>query len=315
MIVFIIVEYHNTVIISIFRDHKPNHFFRPVLICHVIYQHGSLINLFFQSQTVPRCTFQPSLGQSKCSFLLRQCSRIFWRLIISRLISFIIHQHLITYFLLFWYFWIIIQRRILLIFRKLPTQVIKTKFYIRLICCPFIPYRNTPYFIAISHNQQPNLSSIKLPFQPTISAIILKPFGFQLLYHFRFRPVHRNTEKLRHVLLCESIHTQHQKHQERKTPHFHDFHILTFRPTPLPESIKSLIVYIYEKSAGVCTCCSFRYSRLSHCPSLSERATQKPTPICLYIRPLYPCNTHGYNRGLYKTHPQGIYRCFVFDSD
>ena len=132
--------------------------------------------------------------------------------------------------------------------------------------------------------------------------IILKPFGFQLLYHFRFRPVHRNTEKLRHVLLCESVHAQHQKHQERKTPHFHDFHILTFRPTPLPESIKSLIVYIYEKSAGVCTCCSFRYSRLSHCPSLSERATQKPTPICLYIRPLYPCKTHMDTIGAYIKH-------------
>ena len=135
-----------------------------------------------------------------------------------------------------------------------------------------------------------------------LRASLLKPFGFQLLYHFRFRPVHRNTEKLRHVLLCESVHAQHQKHQERKTPHFHDFHILTFRPTPLPESIKSLIVYIYEKSAGVCTCCSFRYSRLSHCPSLSERATQKPTPICLYIRPLYPCKTHMDTIGAYIKH-------------
>ena len=84
--------------------------------------------------------------------------------------------------------------------------------------------------------------------------------------------------------------------------HFHDFHILTFRPTPLPESIKSLIVYIYEKSAGVCTCCSFRYSRLSHCPIQSERATQKPTPICLYIRPLSPCKTHMDTIGDYIKH-------------
>lgn len=35
----------------------------------------------------------------------------------------------------------------------------------------------------------------------------------------------------------------------------------------------------------------------------------------IHTSPLSMQNTHGYNRGLYKTHPQGIYRCFVFDSD
>ena len=36
-----------------------------------------------------------------------------------------------------------------------------------------------------------------------------------------------------------------------------------------------------KKSVRVCTRYSSRLSRLSHCPSLSERATQKPTPICI----------------------------------
>ena len=33
----------------------------------------------------------------------------------------------------------------------------------------------------------------------------------------------------------------------------------------------------------------------------------------IHTSPLSMQNTHGYNRGLYKTHPQGIYRCHVLD--
>lgn len=40
-------------------------------------------------------------------------------------------------------------------------------------------------------------------------------------------------------------------------------------------------VKVYEKSVGVCTCYPSHTLRLSHCPSQSERATQKPTPICM----------------------------------
>ena len=41
------------------------------------------------------------------------------------------------------------------------------------------------------------------------------------------------------------------------------------------------IIPIYKKSAGICTCYSSRPTRPSHCPIQSERATQKPTPICI----------------------------------
>ena len=41
------------------------------------------------------------------------------------------------------------------------------------------------------------------------------------------------------------------------------------------------IIPIYKKSAGICTCYSSHTSKALHCPLLSERATQKPTPICI----------------------------------
>lgn len=44
---------------------------------------------------------------------------------------------------------------------------------------------------------------------------------------------------------------------------------------------QKFVIPIYKKSAGICTCYSSRLSRLSHCPQKSERATQKPTPICI----------------------------------
>ena len=39
---------------------------------------------------------------------------------------------------------------------------------------------------------------------------------------------------------------------------------------------------------------------------------RSPTPICIYISLSY-AKTHRYNEGLYKTYPQGIYRCHVLD--
>ena len=59
---------------------------------------------------------------------------------------------------------------------------------------------------------------------------------------------------------------------------------MTFRRFPnrtvLMCSIR-IVIPIYKKSAGICTCYSSRPTRPSHCPIQSERATQKPTPICI----------------------------------
>ena len=65
---------------------------------------------------------------------------------------------------------------------------------------------------------------------------------------------------------------------------------------------QKFVIPIYKKSAGICTCYSSHTSKALHCPLLSERATQKPTPICLYIRPLYPCKTHMDTIGAYIKH-------------
>ena len=44
---------------------------------------------------------------------------------------------------------------------------------------------------------------------------------------------------------------------------------------------QKFVIPIYKKSAGICTCYSSHTSKALHCPLLSERATQKPTPICI----------------------------------
>ena len=44
---------------------------------------------------------------------------------------------------------------------------------------------------------------------------------------------------------------------------------------------QKFVIPIYKKSAGICTCYSYHTSKALHCPLLSERATQKPTPICI----------------------------------
>ena len=44
---------------------------------------------------------------------------------------------------------------------------------------------------------------------------------------------------------------------------------------------QKFVIPIHKKSAGICTCYSSRPTMPSHCPIQSERATQKPTPICI----------------------------------
>ena len=76
---------------------------------------------------------------------------------------------------------------------------------------------------------------------------------------------------------------------------------------------QKFVIPIYKKSAGICTCYSSRPTRPSHCPILSERATQKPhADMYIYLSLPY-AKMHRYNEGLYKTYPQGIYRCHVLD--
>ena len=76
---------------------------------------------------------------------------------------------------------------------------------------------------------------------------------------------------------------------------------------------QKFVIPIYKKSAGICTCYSSHTSKALHCPLLSERATQKPhADMYIYLSLPY-AKMHRYNEGLYKTYPQGIYRCHVLD--
>ena len=63
--------------------------------------------------------------------------------------------------------------------------------------------------------------------------------------------------------------------------------------------------------AGICTCHSSHTSRPSHCPSPSERAPQKPTPICITINISFQLKEYI----KIIAYPAAIYRCFVFDDD
>ena len=60
---------------------------------------------------------------------------------------------------------------------------------------------------------------------------------------------------------------------------------------------------------GCCTCYSSHGLGVSHCPSLSKRATQKPTRVCIGFP--WPISI-GY-MGCLITYPMSIYSCFAFD--
>lgn len=72
---------------------------------------------------------------------------------------------------------------------------------------------------------------------------------------------------------------------------------------------QKFVIPIYKKSAGICTCYSSHTSKALHCPLLSERATQKPTPICIIT--LYTFDTKSIQG--YKHTPQTSTVALLFD--
>ena len=73
---------------------------------------------------------------------------------------------------------------------------------------------------------------------------------------------------------------------------------------------QKFVIPIYKKSAGICTCYSSHTSKALHCPLLSERATQKPTLICIMT---LECTFDWQRRTKVQTYPADTYCCFVFD--
>ena len=72
-------------------------------------------------------------------------------------------------------------------------------------------------------------------------------------------------------------------------------------------------MYIYKKDVGVITCYSSHVLRLSHCPTLSKRATRKPHTD-MYMRHLvsYTSRHDQYNKGVQKhTHETFTVALFV----